>query len=457
MAKKNSKSKKHSMNKKQSVKVQKPQVNAQPENVQQAAPQPSQQPPAYKYPVRFFYGPSLAHIPQDVLAKILTYFHSNKLTNNKILGRTNIPGIMMDFNLGLRIQIAEGEGYHITIRDYYNDLTLFDEDNVSNVTLISAEKFFIHWHVIISKNGQILFNYQFNPRGQRVHFVFHQALGDNITLFPYMDAFRKAYDCRISCTVPDYLKELVATYYPNIEQIEEELAFDNYATYYMAACINMPIAATFDSRAIPLVDIGRTILGDSQMGKVEKVVFKPTKPRQIQEPYVCIAVQASTTAKSWLYPGGWDIVVNYLKQRGYRVLCIDKNRECTNYGNTVTIPAGAEDFTGDIPLMERVNMLAYADFFIGIGSGLSWIAWSLDIPVILISGISETWAEFDTPYRIINKMVCHGCFNDLRVDLAECYNCKRYAETDRHFECSKKISPKRVLQEIDHLISDLHR
>ena len=455
MSKKNSKSK-HKQNKPQSTVNQPVQQTAQqsPKESQQQLPvQPSNGP--YKYPVRFFYGPSLTHLPKDILAKILAYFHSNKLTNSPIIGQINIPGVLMDFNFGLRLQIPDDNSYHVKVRDYFNDVILFDEE-ITNTTLISAEKFFVHWHVTISKDGKVLFDYKFNPRGQRVHFIFHQALGDNITLFPYMDAFQKAYGCKISCTVPTYLQELVKTYYPHIEQTET-LPYDTYATYYMAACINVPIGAHWDSRAVPLVDVGHTILSDAQIVKPKKVVFKPTKPRQIMEPYVCIAVQASTTAKSWLYPGGWDIVVNYLKQRGYRVLCIDRDRECDNYGNIVKMPEGAEDFTGNIPLMERVNMLAYADFFIGVGSGLSWIAWSLNIPVVMISGISEIWAEFENPYRIINNMVCHGCFNDLRVDLAECYNCKRYENTDRKFECSKKIPPQRVLQTLDRLISNLHK
>ena len=431
------------------------QQSTQVEVISQPPPPAQQQPNPYKYPVRFFYGPGLTHLPKDILAKILSYFHSNKLTNSPIIGKINVPGISMDFNFGLRLEVPPGEKYLVQVKDDFNEVVLFNEE-IENTTLISAEKFFVHWHVIISKNGQILFNYQFNPRGQRVHFVFHQALGDNITLFPYMEVFQKAYGCKISCSVPTYLQELVRTYYPNVE-ITETLPYDTYATYYMAACINVPIAANFDSRAVPLVDIGKTIMGDTRIGEIGRVVFKPTKPRQIKEPYVCIAVQASTTAKSWLYPGGWDIVVNHLKQRGYRVICIDRERECTNYGNTVTMPAGAEDFTGNIPLMDRVNMLAYADFFISISSGLSWVAWSVDIPVIMISGITEPWYEFATPYRIRNQMVCNGCFNDLRVDLAECYNCKRYENTDRKFECSKRITPTRVLEAIDRLINNLHK
>ena len=456
MSKKNTKSKSKNSNKpqqaadNQSTSVQNPSEQAQQETT---PPQAGNGP--YKYPVRFFYGPSLTHIPKEILAKILSYFHSNNLTNSPIIGRINIPDVGMDFNFGLRLQIPDTDKYQILIRDYYNDLILFNEE-ITNTTLISAEKLFVHWQVTISKDGQVLFDYKFDPHGQRIHFIFHQALGDNITLFPYMDAFQKAYNCKISCTVPPYLRELVKTYYPHIEQTDT-LPYDTYATYYMAACINVPIAANCDSRAIPLLDIGKSILSDSKMGDPGRVIFKPTKPRQIMEPYVCIAVQASTTAKSWLYPGGWDIVINHLKQRGYRVICIDKDRECTNYGNTVTMPTGAEDFTGDIPLTERVNMLAYADFFISVSSGLSWVAWSLNIPVVMISGITLPWYEFDTPYRVRNNMVCNGCFNDLRVDLAECYNCRRYENTDRRFECSKRITPQRVLEKIDQAIADLHK
>ena len=432
-----------------------PQEQPQQQNQQSQQPQQPPQPNPYKYPVRFFFGPSLTHIPKEILAKILSYFHSNKLTNSPIRGRINIPGLMMDFNFGLRLEVPPGEKYLVQVRDYYNELMLFNEE-IENTTLISAEKFFVHWQITIIKNGQVLFDYKFNPTGQRVHFVFHQALGDNITLFPYMEAVQKAYNCKISCSVPQYLHEIIRTYYPNVE-LTEELPYDTYATYYMAACINVPIAANFDSRAVPLVDIGKTILADSNIGEVNRVIFKPTKPRQIQEPYVCIAVQASTTAKSWLYPGGWKIVVDYLKQRGYRVLCIDRDKECNNYDNVVTMPEGAEDFTGNIPLIERVNMLAYADFFISISSGLSWVAWSLDIPILMISGITEDWYEFPTPYRVRNQMVCNGCFNDLRVDLADCYHCKRHKDTERQFECSKRISPTKVLQAIDRIIADLHK
>ena len=49
--------------------------------------------------------------------------------------------------------------------------------------------------------------------------------------------------------------------------------------------------------------------------------------RQIREKYVCIASQASSQCKYWNNPSGWREVVAFLKEQGYRVLCIDRMPE----------------------------------------------------------------------------------------------------------------------------------
>ena len=101
--------------------------------------------------------------------------------------------------------------------------------------------------------------------------------------------------------------------------------------------------------------------------------------------------------------------------------------------------------------MERINLLAYADFFIGLGSGLSWLAYACDVPVVLISGFSLPLGEFDTPYRVTNQMVCHGCYNDIRVDWKD--GCPYHAGTEREFECSRAISFRMVQSAIDRLLA----
>ena len=44
-------------------------------------------------------------------------------------------------------------------------------------------------------------------------------------------------------------------------------------------------------------------------------------------------------------------------------------------------PHGAEDETGERPLQERARWLKHAEFFIGLSSGLSWVAWAAGTPV----------------------------------------------------------------------------
>ncbi len=138
----------------------------------------------------------------------------------------------------------------------------------------------------------------------------------------------------------------------------------------------------------------------------------PDESRPIPEPYVCIAVQSSTQSKSWNNPHGWRDVVRFLKALGFRVVCIDQ-RPVHGSGLVWThIPHGVDDQTGDRPLTERARWLRHAEFFVGLSSGLSWLAWAAGTPVVLISGFTDAFNEFTTPYRVINRDVCNSCWND---------------------------------------------
>ena len=403
----------------------------------------------YRYPVRYFYGSGIQSFPKQLLDDELEYF-TQRCVACPLLGETGLANVLLDFNAGLRLQIPEGQ-WHVTICDHDSNLLLFDED-VSEVTLISAEKFFVRWEIAILLDCKVVFYHCFDPESQKIHFEFTgKALGDNIALFPYMKSFSKKYHCEVSCTVPDYLREIVQRYYPEVEILTEP-SEDTYATFYLAAWVNMPFAAMEDPRTIPLAKIGESILRIPCDEKTPQ--YTPWKPRMIEQPYVCIAVQASMTSKAWLNPHGWDAVVNYLRGIGYRVLCIDRDVQNMSHDNVVRIPEGAENFTGNLPLAERVDLLAYADFFVGVSSGLSWLAWAVGIPVVLISGITARWYEFPSAYRVSNPLACHGCFNDLRVDFSKIESCACFEGTEQAFECQKKISEMQVLDAIRYLMNE---
>ena len=87
--------------------------------------------------------------------------------------------------------------------------------------------------------------------------------------------------------------------------------------------------------------------------------------------------------------------------------------------------------------------------FVGISSGLSWLAWALDVKVCMISGFTWEFVEFDCDIRIINKSVCSGCWTWAEFDRGDWNWCPQWKGTERHFECTKTIEPTRVLDEIE--------
>ena len=406
----------------------------------------------YKYPIRYFCGPGLTRYTKQFIDRAIKFFLKNLAVENPILGKTGIDEVLLDFNCGLRLQIPEGN-WHVRITEGSSGVVCFDKD-VSGVTLISLEKFYVEWEITIWKDGTPIFYHQFDPTNQKIHFLFgSNALGDNIALLPYIEQFRNRFNCEASIEITETFHDIIRNYYPRL-RLTRELPEDCYACFYFACWIGVPICADNNGRSMPLNLLGRSILPIAGLSRPSKTIFKPTKPRTIEGKYVCIGVQASYTPKCWLNSDGWDQVVDYLKSLGYRVLCIDRDRKCTNNNMTVEMSKGAEDFSGDYTLLDRINQLAYADFFIGVSSGLSWFAWAVDIPVVMISGITESWYEFDTPYRIFNPMVCHGCFNDMRVKFEQVLHCVNYKEASRKYECSKKISAQRVIEAIDCLIEE---
>jgi len=110
------------------------------------------------------------------------------------------------------------------------------------------------------------------------------------------------------------------------------------------------------------------------------------------------------------------------------------------------IPPGAEDETGDQPLQERGRWLRHAEFFVGLSSGLSWLAWAAGTPVVLISGFTHPINEFETPYRVINYHVCNSCWNDPQhvFDHGDFLRCPRHKGTPRQFECTRAIGAGQV-------------
>ncbi len=406
-----------------------------------------------QYPTRIFKCTD-ENFPPSLISAWLDKIQEIASPPEAVLGETGIEGLLLDFNCGLRLQVPgnESDVYRVVIGNTESGEVYFDEE-VFRTTLVSFEKYFIPWQIEVFHRGEHIFSHTLDLEGQEVFFPFLSgALGDSIALLPYVAEFIRRWRCQPRVSIAPHLRDIAKRHYPELQFFDERSEM-TYATYAVGTWMNFLVGATVDSRLMPMEEIGKTIFGIPYTIRTAK--FTPTKPRTIQEPYVCIGVQASAAWKGWHYPGGWDDVVAYLKEAGYRVLCIDRERENTWEEMSVKIPDGAEDFTGDIPLSERINLLAYADFFVGLGSGLSWLAYAVGCPVVMVVGFTLPWFEFDTPYRVQNFTKCYGCYSDVRVEFDHVQYCPYHRGTDKQFECSRSITSQQVIMTIERLRRDL--
>ena len=117
-------------------------------------------------------------------------------------------------------------------------------------------------------------------------------------------------------------------------------------------------------------------------------------------------------------------------------------------------PEGAKKFPAG-PIQDVINELAECAAFVGISSGLTWLAWVTDTPVIQISGFTE---PFNEPNQGITKISapegsCSGCANKKRLDAGDWNWCPEHKGTSRQFECSKLISSSQVIKNLEKILN----
>jgi hypothetical protein len=280
-----------------------------------------------------------------------------------------------------------------------------------------------------------------------------ESLGDLLAWIGSVDEFQKKHKCKMHCVAFNkFLRPMFEKNYPNIKFLAVDVYAEEYYAKYKIGCFDGENASSYiptDPRLLNLCSIANSILGITDIEYKPKISFNASKYKNNKK-YVCIAVQSTCQAKYWNNKTGWNAVVKYLKSQGYEVWCIDRYNSFGVQGSMNYMPEGCIDKTGDYSLEERMAQLAGAKFFIGLSSGLSWLAWAVDIPVVMISGFTKKLNEFQTPYRVINENVCNGCWNDtsIKFDKSNWFWCPR----GKNFECSKEISAQMVLEQVKKLI-----
>jgi autotransporter strand-loop-strand O-heptosyltransferase len=311
-------------------------------------------------------------------------------------------------------------------------------------------EYFVNWQIKIFENGKLYEEHNYDAKGKRVYIAMDsRALGDTLAWFPYFEEFRKKWGCKLIAST--FMNDMFKDEYPDIEFVSPGSGVENiYAMYgvglyYKENNEYNEYKNPNNFREQTMQKMASDILG-LEYNEVRPKIKKRDVKIDKQLKQVCIGVFGTAQSKFWNNPTGWQDVVDWLNGRGYTVKLVSK--EGDDYmGNK--LPTGIIKHP-EGPLELVMDEMKKSKAFIGIGSGLSWLSWALDVPTVLISGFSYDWAEMQDCVRIAApKGKCEGCFNRIRLDAGDWNWCPDHKGTHKQFECTRTITSDIVIKELE--------
>lgn len=330
------------------------------------------------------------------------------------------------------------------------EIKFFDEHGVchyhntlkANHWIKLNREYFTKWNTKIWEDGTLIYNETLNYKDKRVFINFDsKSLGDNISWIPYALEFQNVHECEvIVCT---HWNHLFRDVYPELEFVEPGSTVNNIHGQYTIGWFYDPKKEPAMPNTIPLQQAATNILG---------LPFKEIKPRiyhelgfrPYEQKYVTIATNSTSGCKFWTREG-WQELINHLHSLGYKVINVSK--ENNPFDNCEKIKDTAMEYT--------MNVIKHSEFFIGLSSGLSWLAWGMGKQVVMISNFTEPDHEFTSNcIRITNPKVCNGCWNSpiYKFDKGDWDWCPVHKGTKRQFECHTSITSKMVIDQIKDLL-----
>jgi autotransporter strand-loop-strand O-heptosyltransferase len=412
------------------------------------------------------------NIPKEILEKgftvevpeyeqIYEYNHRSKKANVEIRNRLIVkhleekdPTITFHFIDGPFIEIKDAgdKEFLVEFIDTETNKTEYSTTIKNNTWSRCYIRYFKKWLIKATEiNSDKVYSHRLDLKGKNVLISLgSSSLGDTLAWFPHIEEFAKKHECKVY--VSTFKNSLFENNYRDLIFVNPGVVINNiYASYEIGWFYDDD---RFDGgknprdfKDIPLQATTTDILGLEHSDLRPRLVI-PDLGRKIEEPYVCIGMHSTAQAKYWNNPTGWQEVTDWFISKGYKVvmLSLEEDGYMGNY-----YPKGVIGVEGEKTLANAMNYLKYSHMFIGIGSGLSWLSWSVGTPTVIISGFSSPITEPTTEnvIRIFNSKSCTSCFNRYRLDAGDWNWCPDQKGTDRQFECTKSITGEHVINEID--------
>ena len=293
-------------------------------------------------------------------------------------------------------------------------------------------QWYTKWRTKVFEGKDLIYNSTLDLEGKKVFIAIDsRSLGDNLAWIPYVEEFRNKHNCTVVCST--FWNKILD--YPEIEFVEPGTMVNCYAMYTLGWHWNEDKEPTL-CNTIPLQQSASNILG---LDYVElKPRLKYDKGENKYGKYVTIATNSTAGLKFWP-KSHWQQVINHLHEIGYKV--INTSKERNPFGNCYQLE--------DTSIENTMSVIHHSDFFVGLSSGISWLAFGLGKKVVMISAFTEADHEFEC-IRPRNNNVCTNCWNDpkQRFDASDYLYCPHHKGTERMFECQTSITPEMVIQQL---------
>lgn len=292
-------------------------------------------------------------------------------------------------------------------------------------------RWYMKWTIKVWKDDDLYYEYTLNYENQRVHIAFDSSsLGDTIAWMPYVLEFKKKHNCHV--IVSTFKNFLFKDVYPELEFVEPGTNVTNILGMYSIGWFYDINKEPELCNTIPLQKTATNILGLHYQELKPRIAYTPTT--KFDGKIVTIATNSTAGCKFWTKEA-WQEVINFLDEKGYRVINISK--EDNPFENCQPLD--------DKSMQNTMDAIASSEFFIGLSSGLSWLAWAMEKPVVMIANFTEENHEFSC-IRITDKSVCHGCWNksEFKFDKGDWDWCPVHKNSPRQFECQRAITSDKV-------------
>lgn len=381
------------------------------------------------------------NVAQIGLKTLNEFIHSNPIS--KRLKKEN--EFKISYTNGPKVEILgdnENE-YFVEFIDSTNNEVIHSSTIKNNMWTSCGRKYYTEW--IIKINGDVID--EFNLKNKKVLISLDsKSIGDTLAWAPYAVEFQKKHNCEVVLSTfhNDWFEGLQS--YKDVKFIDPGQVTDCYVNYYIGWFRDENGGwEKFDMyptqvNLIPLQQTATDILGLDYKEVNHGVKFNIKSERPISKKYIIFAPQSTAGCKEWTY----DNWVELSK------LIINKNLEVVTLTSTPYYIENVKNVFGE-SLDVVANYLHHAEFTIGLGSGLSWLNWSLDKFTYMINGFSEEGHEFTKNIKKISNNMCIKCWNDpVHVfDAGDWDWCPVYKGTKRQHVCQKSITPQQVFKELE--------